>query len=108
MGQSRDSLESRPSPFRDRFTHAHINGQVCVFHCFYDNCQQKLPQALSLYLLHSSNLQTMQCMEVKLGIHVYLCVSMMTIDKKLPQALFLITTSPLLKLANHAMHESET
>ena len=22
------SLESRPSPFRDRFTHAHINGRV--------------------------------------------------------------------------------
>ena len=47
----------------------------------------------------------MQYMEVKLGTHVYLSVSVTTMDKKLPQA---ITTSSLLKLANHAMHGSET
>ena len=28
MGPVTVSLESRPSPFRDRFTHAHINGRV--------------------------------------------------------------------------------
>ena len=31
----------------------------------------------------------MQCMEMKLGTHVYLNVSMTTIDKNLPRALFL-------------------
>ena len=46
-------------------------------------------------------------MEVKLGTHVYFSVSMTTTNKW-PQALFLITTSSLLKLANHAMHGSET
>ena len=50
----------------------------------------------------------MQCMELKLGTHVYFSVSMTTTDKKLPQALFPITTSSLLKLANHAMHGAET
>ena len=50
----------------------------------------------------------MQCMELKLGTHVYLSASMATIDKKLPQALFNVTTSSLLKLANHAMHGGET
>ena len=50
----------------------------------------------------------MQCMEVKLGMHVYLSVSMTTIDKKLPQALFPITTSSLLKLAHHAIYVGET
>ena len=38
----------------------------------------------------------MQCMEVKLGTHVYFTVSMTTMT------LFLITTSSLLKLANHS------
>ena len=38
-------------------------------------------------------------MEVKLGTHVYFSVSMTTTDKKLPLALFPITTSSLLKLA---------
>ena len=46
----------------------------------------------------------MQFMEVKLGTHVYLSVSMTTIDKKWPQAR---TTSSLLKLANHATHGGE-
>ena len=50
----------------------------------------------------------MQCMEVKLGTHVYFSISMTTMNKKWPWALFLITTSSLLKLANHAMHGSET
>ena len=50
----------------------------------------------------------MQCMEVKLGTHVYLSVSMTTIDKKLPQALFPVTTSSLLKLAHHTIHGGET
>ena len=35
--------------------------------------------------------------------HVYFSVSMTTINKKRPQALFLITTSSLLKLAHHKM-----
>ena len=38
-------------------------------------------------------------MEVKLATHVYFITTM---NKKLPQALFLITTSSLLKLANHS------
>ena len=50
----------------------------------------------------------MQCIEVKLGMHMYFSVSMTTMNKKWPQALFPITTSSLLKLANHAMHGSET
>ena len=41
-------------------------------------------------------------MEVKLDTHVYFTVSITTMNKKLPQALFLITTSSLLKLANHS------
>ena len=47
-------------------------------------------------------------MEVKLGTHVYLSVSMTTINKKWPQALFPIATSSLLKLAHHVMHGAET
>ena len=47
-------------------------------------------------------------MEVKLGTHVYFRVSMTTVNKKCPQALFPITTSSLLKLANYAMHGAET
>ena len=43
----------------------------------------------------------MQCMKVKLGMHVYFSVSMTIMNKKWPQALLLITTSSLLKLANH-------
>ena len=65
---------------------------------------KKCPQALfpttTSSLLHFSNLQTMQCMEVKLGTHVYLSVSMMTI--------FPTTTSSLLKLAHHTMHGGKT
>ena len=49
----------------------------------------------------------MQCMEVKLCMHVYISVSMTTINKKSPQALFLITTSSLLKLAHHKMDGGE-
>ena len=59
-------------------------------------------------LLYFSNLPTMVHMELKLGTHVYLSVSMTTVNKKFPQALFPITTSSLLKLANHVMHGSET
>ena len=40
--------------------------------------------------------------------HVYFSVSMTIMNKKWPQALFPITTSSLLKLANHAMHGAET
>ena len=47
-------------------------------------------------------------MEMKLGTHVYFSVSMTTTDKKLPRALFPITTSSLLKLAHHTMHGGET
>ena len=42
-------------------------------------------------------------MEVKLCMLVYLSVSITTINKKFPQALFPITTSSLLKLAHHKM-----
>ena len=59
-------------------------------------------------LLHFSNLPTMVHMEMKLCAHVYFIVSMTTVNKKGPQALFPITTSLLLKLANHAMHGGET
>ena len=47
-------------------------------------------------------------MELKLGTYVYLNVSMITIDKKLPQALFLVTSSSLLKLAHDTMRGGET
>ena len=40
--------------------------------------------------------------------HVYLNVSMTTINKKCPQALCPITTSSLLKLAHHTMHGGKT
>ena len=59
-------------------------------------------------LLHFSNLPTMVQMEMKLCVHAYFIVSMTTVNKKCPQALFPITTSSLLKLANHAMHGAET
>ena len=55
-------------------------------------------------LLHFSNFQTIVNMEMKLCVHVYFIVSMTTINEKYPQALFPITASSLLKLANHAMH----
>ena len=41
-------------------------------------------------------------MEVKLATHVYFTVSITTMNKKLLRALFLITTSSLLKLTNHS------
>ena len=47
-------------------------------------------------------------MEVKFVTHVCFSVSMKTMNKKWPQALFPITTSSLLKHANHAMHGRET
>ena len=59
-------------------------------------------------LLHFSNLQTIVHMEMNLSAHAYFNVSMTTVNKKWPWALFPITTSSLLKLANHAMHGSET
>ena len=59
-------------------------------------------------LLPFSNLPTTVHMEMKLRVHVYSIVSMTTISKKCPQALFPITTSSLLKLANHTMHGGET
>ena len=59
-------------------------------------------------LLHFSNLPTMVHMEIKLCAHMYFIVSMTTVNKKCLQALFPITTSSLLKLANHAMHGAET
>ena len=49
----------------------------------------------------------MQCMEMKLGTHVYLSLSMTTINNKLPQALFPASSSRL-KLAHHTMHGDET
>ena len=59
-------------------------------------------------LLHFSNLPTMLHMEMKLCAHMYFIVSMTTVNKKCPQALFHITTSSLLKLALHAMHGAKT
>ena len=59
-------------------------------------------------LLHFSNLSTMVHMEMKLCAHMYFIVSMTTVNKKCPQALFPITTSSFLKLANHAMRGAET
>ena len=47
-------------------------------------------------------------MELKLGANLYLSVSITTIDNKLPQALFPVTTSSLLKLAHHTMRGGET
>ena len=52
-------------------------------------------------VLHFSNLPTIVHMEMKLCAHVYFIVSMTTVNKKCPQALFPINTSSLLKLVNH-------
>ena len=59
-------------------------------------------------LLHISYLPTMVHMEMKLCAHMYFIVSMTTVNKKCPRAIFPITDSSLLKLANHAMHRAET
>ena len=59
-------------------------------------------------LLHFSSFPTKVHMEMKVHAHVYFIVSMTTVNKKFPQALFPITTSSLLKLVNHAMHGAET
>ena len=59
-------------------------------------------------LLHFSNLPTIVHMEMKLCAHVYFIVSMTTVNKKCPQALFPITTSSILKLAHHTMRGGET
>ena len=59
--------------------------------------------------LHFPNLPTIVHMEMTLCAHMYFIVSMTTVTKKFPQALFPITTtSSLLKLANHAMHGADT
>ena len=80
-----------------------------VFERFHDNNKKNCLRHFFLQLLlHFSNLHTMQCMEVKLGTHVYFSVSMTTVYKKWPQALSPITTSSLLKLVNYAIHGSET
>ena len=50
----------------------------------------------------------MQCIELKVGTHVYLSVSMTTIDKNFLRHFLPVTTSSLLKLAHHTMHRSET
>ena len=59
-------------------------------------------------LLYFSNLPTIVHMEMKLCAHVHFIVSVTTVNKKCPQALFPITASSPLKLANRAMHGSET
>ena len=97
-----------------KLTHHTMRGgktwYACVFQHFYDDHEQKMASGTFFLqlLLHFSNLHTIQCMEVKLGTHVYFSVSMTTTDKKLPRALFPITTSSLLKLAHHTMHGGET
>ena len=72
--------------------------------------QQPTPISLRKFslksLLHFSNLPTMVHMEMKIFAHTYFIVSMTTVNKKCPQV-FPITTSSLLKLANHAMHGAE-
>ena len=77
---------------------------------FHDNHEQKWPWALfdQERLLHFSNLQTIQCKKVTLRMHVHFSISMATMNQKWPQALFYITTSSLLKLANYTMHEGKT
>ena len=47
-------------------------------------------------------------MEAKFAMHVYFCVSVMTINKKWPGALLPVTTSSLLQLTNNTMHGGET
>ena len=76
---------------------------ACVFQRFHDDYEQK-NGLRHFFLLQFSNFHTIQCMEVKLGTHVYFSVSMTTTDKKLPRAIFPITTSLLLKLAHHTIH----
>ena len=77
---------------------------------FHGNHQQEIASGKFCLksLLHFSNLPTMVNMEMKLCAHVFFIVSMTTINKKCPQALFPITTSSLLKLAYHTMHGGET
>ena len=62
-----------------------------------------------LLLLHYSTCK--QCMKVKLGTHVHFSISMTTINKNWPEALFCITiftTTSLVKLATRITHEGET
>ena len=90
----------------------HGNETLCayVFHCFHDNHQQQIPSGTFPYnyFFTSQTCKPCKCMELKLGMHMYLNVSMTTIDKKLPQALFPVTTFSLLKLAQHTMRGNET
>ena len=47
-------------------------------------------------------------MELKLGMHVYYTVSMTTMNKKLPQALFPYNYFFTSQIAHHTMHGGET
>ena len=57
---------------------------ACVVQCFHNDHEQKWPRALfdQERLLHFSNLQTIQCIQVKLCWHMYVSVSMTTINEK--------------------------
>ena len=70
-------------------------------HCVSMTPRALFPIATSSLLKFANHIQYM---EVKLGTHVFFCVSTTTINKKWSRALFPITTSSLLKLANHTMH----
>ena len=90
-----------------QYTHIlrHPHDKQMVFMATTNN---KQPQAVFFKsLLHFSNLPTLVHMEMKLCVHMYFIVSMTTVQK-CPQAHFPITTSSLLKLANHVMHGAET
>ena len=85
--------------------HAMHGGETwytCTFQHFHDDHEQKMDSGTFFLelLLNFSNLQTMECMDVKLGTHVYFTVSMTIMNKKLLRVLFLITTTSLLKFAD--------
>ena len=83
---------------------------ACVFHCFHDNRQQKMPSGTFPYNYFFTSQTCKPCNSWKWNL-VCMCISAFSwqpLTKKLSQALFPVTTSSLLKLAYHTMHGGET
>ena len=79
---------------------------ACVFKCFHDDHQQKMASGTFTYNYFFTSQTCTPCNAWRLNF-VCMCISVFPwrpLTKKWPQALFLITTSSLLKLAHHAMH----
>ena len=79
---------------------------ACAFQCFYDNQQQKWPQAP--FSITNFSLFKLANYKMCERTHLYFSVSMTTMNRKWPQTLFSITTSSLLKVPNYTVHEGKT